>query len=232
MVSSYFRSIFLISICMICQAGLAAELPDLITRLEKLDGKNSVSLAVRVKDERSRKEDLEGAKPIEEGDFSISADARAVTVAVAGQVPDTRVFREFSLLRANTLAHYAPQLVRDLEGLKLVGNRPMTFQGVLCQHWRLRTEAEQSQFGVKATTVRDVELWLDAQGYPLQALFKTQVKGKMFLFKFNSESTRQQRFKRAGGRLILVFDENKSDTKSKAGAEKRTVTTTVEITEG
>jgi len=53
----------------------------------------------------------------------------------------------------------------------------------------------------------------------------------MLLFKFNSESSRQQRFKRVGSRLILVFDENKSNTKSKAGAEKRTVTTTVAVKE-
>jgi len=53
----------------------------------------------------------------------------------------------------------------------------------------------------------------------------------MLLFKFSSESTRHQRFERIGNRLVLTLDENKTDTKSKAGAEKRTVTTTVEINE-
>jgi hypothetical protein len=118
-----------------------------------------------------------------------------------------------------------------LAGLKLAENRPDTHQGVSCRRWRLKSEETQSKFGVKSTTLRNVELWLDANGYPLRASFKTQIKGRMLLFKFSSESARSQRYKRIGERLVLAFDKTETDTKSKAGQEKRTVTTTVEINE-
>ena len=47
--------------------------------------------------------------------------------------------------------------------------------------------------------------------------FKAQTKGRLLLFKFNSESVREQRYQRLGGRLVLVFDRNETDVKSKAG---------------
>ena len=82
---------------------------------------------------------------------------------------------------------------------------------------------------MSSTSLRDVELWIDADGYPVTASFKAQNKGRILLFKFTSESARQQRYERLGSRLVLVFDNNETDIKSKAGAEKRTVTTTVEV---
>ena len=229
MVHGRLRNMLLMAVGLFCHITYAAELPDLITRLEKLGAQNAVSLAVHVKDQRSRTEEDKDVKPIEEGDFAITASAKALTVTVAGDISDTRVFKEFSLLRAGTLAHYAPHLARDLAGLKLVEDRPDTQQGVACRRWRLTSEETQSKFGVKSTTQRDVELWLDAQGYPVRASFKTQITGRMLLFKFSSESTRHQRLKHVGNRLVLIFDENRTDTTSKAGQEKRTVTTTVEI---
>ncbi|MGD8501799.1 MAG: hypothetical protein PVJ86_14195, partial [Phycisphaerales bacterium] len=92
-----------------------------------------------------------------------------------------------------------------------------------------KSEKKESKFGMSATSRRDVELWIDADGYPVAASFKVQNKGRILLFKFTSESARQQRYERLGGRLVLVFDNNETDAKSKAGDEKRTVTTTVEV---
>jgi len=102
-------------------------------------------------------------------------------------------------------------------------------QGVACRHWRLKSEKKEKKFGISSTTVRDVELWIDADGYPEAGSFKTQTKGRLLLFKFSAGSTRNQRYQRLGGRLVLVLDRTETDVKSKAGDEKRTVTTTVTV---
>jgi len=103
----YIGNMLLIAVGLFCHIGYAAELSDLISRLEKLEGQDAVSLTVHVVDHRSRTEEDKGVKPIEKGDFTITADAKALTVTVAGKMSDTRVFQEFSVLRAGTLAHYA-----------------------------------------------------------------------------------------------------------------------------
>jgi hypothetical protein len=56
-----------------------------------------------------------------------------------------------------------------------------------------------------------------------------QTKGRMLLIEFNSDSAREQRYQRMGDRLVLVFDRNETDVKSKAGEQKRTITTTVDV---
>ena len=53
----------------------------------------------------------------------------------------------------------------------------------------------------------------------------------MLLFKFSAGSTRSQRYERLANRLVLVLDKNETDVKSKAGAEKRTIATTLTVKE-
>ena len=204
------------------------QLPDLAARLEKLDGKGAICGAVHIEDRTSKKEDLDG-KPLEKADFTITADANALTVAVAGKISDSRVFREFSVLRAAELTQYGPRLARELDGLKLIENLAGSHQGVACRHWRLKSEKKEKKFGISSTTVRDVELWIDADGYPVAGLFKTQTKGRLLLFKFSAASIRNQRYQRLGARLVLVHDKNETDVDSRAGKEKRTITTTVTV---
>jgi hypothetical protein len=213
---------------LVCSVACGEELLDLIKRLEKLNGNNSIHAVVRIEDRMPKIQDKE-SKLLEKADFVITADANALTLTVAGKISDTRLFREFSLLRAGELVHYGPHLARDLDGLKLVENRAGSHQGVSCRHWRLKSEQKQKQFGVSSTTVRDVALWIDANGYPLAGSFKTQTKGRMLLFKFDAGSTRNQHYQRLGTRLVLVLDKNETDVKSRAGNQKRTVTTTVEV---
>jgi len=112
---------------------------------------------------------------------------------------------------------------------KLVSTEPDVYQGVSCKRWRLKSERKESKFGISSKTLRDVELWIDADGYPVAGSFKAQTKGRVLLFKFNSESTREQRYQRLRGRLVLVLDRNETDVKSKAVDQKRTITTTVEV---
>ena len=227
--SKRFRNLLLVIVGLACGVGNAAQLPDLMARLKKLNGNGAVCAAVHIEDRTSKKaEDLDG-KPLEKANFTITADANTLTVAVAGKISDSRVFREFSVLRAGELAHCGPHLARELEGLKPVENRAGSHKGVSCRHWRLKSEKKEKRFGISSITVRDVELWIDAEGYPLAGSFKTQTKGRLLLFKFSAGSTRSQRYQRLGTRLVLVLDKKETDVKSKAGDEKRTITTTVKV---
>ena len=227
---NYSRIALSVLIGFLCCIGHGAELPDLIARLEKLDGKAAFCGVVHVEDRTSRIDD-EAGKPLEKADFVITADANELILVVAGKISDSRVFREFTVLRAGELAQYGPPLAGELEGLKLIDNRAGSHQGLACRHWRLKSEKKEKKFGVSSTTVRDVELWIDADGYPVAASFKTETSGRMLLFKFKAGSVRSQRYQRLGTRLVLVHDKNETDVSSKAGKEKRTITTTVTVKE-
>jgi len=222
------RNLFFAVVGLIYGVGYGGQVNDLLARLEKLDGKDSIRAIVQISDLVSKVQD-EKSKPLEKAVFVITADANSLTVTVAGKISNNRLFREFSILRAGELSQYGPNLARELDGLKLVENAPVVYRGISCNRWRLKSERKESKFGISSTTLRNVELWIDAEGYPVAGSFKTQIKGRMLLFKFNSESAREQRYKRLGGRLVLVFDKNQTDMKSKAGEQKRTITTTVEV---
>ncbi|UCE49471.1 MAG: hypothetical protein JSW47_04880, partial [Phycisphaerales bacterium] len=101
---NYCKNTILVIVALICVAGHGAEPADLIARLKKLNGVSVMRATVRIEDRTSRKDDKD-AKPLEKGDFVITAEPNALTVAVAGKILDSRVFREFSLLRAGELAH-------------------------------------------------------------------------------------------------------------------------------
>jgi len=228
MARKYLRDVICVLIGLLCGVGHGAQLPDLMTRLEKLNGKGTIGAAVHIEDRRPTTEDSDG-KPLEKGDFTITVDANSLTVVVEGKVSDSSVFRGFSLLRIEELTQYGPHLARELDGLKLIENGAGSHQGVSCRHWRLKSEEKQNKFGVSATLVKDVDLWVDSDGYPVAGSFKTQKKGRLLLFKFSESSTRSQRYQRLGTRLVLVLDKSETDAKTKAGSEKRTVTTTLTV---
>lgn len=228
MPSKSFRNIFFTVVGLICGVGYGDQVADLAARLEKLDGKDSVRSMVHIVDRVSKVEG-EDSKLLEQADFVITADANSLTLTVAGKISDNRLFREFSILRAGQLVQYGSYLAQELDGLKLLENKPDVYQGVSCECWRLKSERKDSKFGISSTTLRDVKLWVDTDGYPIAGSFKTQTKGRFLLIKFNSDSTREQRYRRIGGRLVLVLDKNETDMKSKAGDQKRTVTTTVDV---
>ena len=227
MATKSLRNIFFAVIGLLCGVGYGGEVDDLVARLQKLEGKDSIRAVVHIEDRVSKAED-EKSKLLEEADFIITADANTLTLSVAGKISNNRLFREFSLLRAGELVHYGPNLARELEGLKLIENKSDVYQGVSCKRWCLKSECKESKFGISSTTLRDVELWIDAEGYPVAGLFKTQTKGRLLLIKFSSESAREQRYQRLGSHLVLIYDKNETDMKSKAGDQKRTITTTVE----
>lgn len=228
MICKHLRDVICVLIGLLCIVVNGAELPDLMARLGKLDGKGAICGAVHIEDHTSRT-DEDAGKPLEKADFTIAADANMLTVAVAGKISDSRVFREFSVLRAGELSHYGPHLARELDGLKLIENRAGLHQGSACRHWRLKSEKKEKKFGVSSTTVRDVELWIGADGCPVAGSFKTETEGRMLLFKFSAGAIRTQRYQRLGTRLLLVLDKTETDVKSRAGKEKRTVTTTVTV---
>ena len=223
-----FKNIIFVVFGLICGVSYGDQVADLVARLEKLDGKDSIRAMVHISDRLSKVKDEE-SKLLEQADFVITADANTLTLMVAGKIPDNRLFREFSILRAGQLVQYDRYLVKELDGLKLLENEPDVYRGVSCRRWHLKSQRKESRFGISSTMLRDVTLWIDTGGYPIAGSFKTQTKGRFLLIKFNSESTREQRYQQIGGRLVLVLDKNETDMKSKAGEEKRTVTTTVDV---
>ena len=226
MATKSFRNIFF-AVVVICGIGYCGEVEELAARLGKLDGKDSIRAVVHIDDRISKAQD-EKDKLLEKADFIITADANSLTLSVIGKISNNRLFREFSLLRAGELVRYGTNLARELEGLELIENKPDVYNGVSCKRWCLKSKRKESKFGISSTILRDVELWIDAEGYPVAGSFKTQAKGRLLLIKFSSESAREQHYKRLGSRLVLIFDKNETDMKSKAGNQKRTITTTIE----
>ena len=168
----------------------------------------------------------------DKADLEITAKADVLALTATGKISNSTVLRDFSLLRASELVNYGPALARELAGMKLVERLPDSYQGVACTKWHLKSQEKKSKLGISATRRRDVELWIDPNGYPMAALFKMRGQIRILLMKLTNESTRQQRYKRLGGRLILVLDkEEETARQGKSKGGKRIVTTTVEVKE-
>ena len=228
MIPNYFRNMVYAVTLFLCAASYGEELPDLIARLQKMEGNETIRAVVHIEDRTPRAE-TKGSQQIENVDLTIAADTNTLTLTVSGEISDTTIFREFSLFRAGELVHYGLTLARKLTGLELVGRLPDLYEGISCIRWRLRSEEKQSRFGASSSKRQDVELWIDADGYPVAALFKIQGKGKILFFKQSRKYTYEQRYKRLGGRLILVFDKiDETERQGKSERIKR-ITTTVEL---
>jgi len=227
MAENRLTNVVCLAVGLICAVSDGKELPGLVARLRALDGRNPIRATVHIEDRTSRTEDKD-SKPLEEADLTITADANTLTLSITGPMSSTRVLREFSLLRAAELVHYAQPLANELAELKLLEMRPDSHQGLSCTRWRMEFEKKESKLWMSSTARKDVELWVDADGYPIAASFKTQTKANVLLLKINSESVRYQRYARWADRLVMILDKNDSDVKTKVGDEKRTVTTTVD----
>jgi soluble cytochrome b562 len=163
----------------------------------------------------------------------IVGDPNGLKLTVQGAIAETHLLREFSLFRANEIVHYGPSLVRELAGMKLVESRPDTREGIPCTRWVLEATEKRSQLGVKATVRKTVELWLDADGYPMAASFVKKGVSRVLLLKVTRESKREQQYKRVGDRLVITLDKTEdADRAGKSKEAKRTVTTTTQITNG
>jgi hypothetical protein len=165
--------------------------------------------------------------------LSIACDPNGLKLTVQGAIAETHLFREFSLFRASEIVHYGPSLVRELTGMELVEGRRDTWEGVPCTRWVLEATEKRSQLGVKATARKTVELWLDADGYPMAASFVKKGESRVLLLKVTRESKRQQRYKRVGDRLVITLDKTEdADRAGKSQEAKRTVTTKAQVVDG
>jgi hypothetical protein len=230
MIFDRFRNTIGLVIGLLCVSSYGEELSDLITRLQKIEANGPLYAVVHIEAYTPDTDTRERSRKLEKADLTIMSDFNALTLHVKGDISNARVFSEFSLLRASEVVHYGPSLACELAGLKLVKKSPDSHRGIPCTRWHLRSEEKQSQLGMSATLQRDVDLWVDAEGYPIGASFKKQGEGKVLLFRQSRESMREQRYERCGGRLILVFDKQ-DDTirQSESKGGKRIVTTTLEV---
>lgn len=228
MVSQCLRNIVCIVVGSVCATGYGEQLPNLMARLEKLEGNGPFHGVAHIEDRMSETKD-QAAQKCDEADLEITAKADVLALTVSGKISNSSVLQGFSLLRASELVNYGPALARELAGTKLVERLPDSYEGVACTKWRLKSQEKKSKFGISATRRQDVELCIDPNGYPMAASFKMRGESRILLTKVKYESTCQQRYKRLGGRLILVFDKkNEGARQGKSKGGKRIVTTTVE----
>ena len=229
MVSRCFRNMACVAVGLVCAVSYGEELPDLVARLKKLDGNGPFHGVVHIEDRTSDTKD-QAPQKCDKADLEITAKANVLALTVSGKIADSPILQGFSLLRASELVNYGPALARELAGMKLVERLPDSYQGVACTKWCLKSQEKKSKLGISATCRRDVELWIDPNGYPVAASFKMRGHIRMLLIKLTNESTRQQRYKRLGGRLILVFDKkDETARQGKSKGSKQTITTTVEV---
>lgn len=228
MVTNYFRTTLFVIVGLVCAVSYGEELPELIGRLQKTNGNGPVRGTVHIEDHVSGKKD-ESSKKLEKADLIIRADANTLTLSVSGDISDSRIFQEFSLLRAKELVDYGPALAGKLAGLKLVEMGAGSHEGKPCTRWRLKSEEKESKLGMSVTRRRDAELRIDAEGYPVAASFKMRGVSKILFMKLSSEISREQCYERLGGRLMLVFDKYEDAVKHGKSVDKRIVTTTVEV---
>ena len=99
MIPNYFRNMICVVVGLVCATGYGQELPDLIARLQKFDGKEPIRGVVRIEDRTSETKDKE-SQQLEKADLIITSDANELTLKVTGDISNTRILREFSLLRA------------------------------------------------------------------------------------------------------------------------------------
>jgi hypothetical protein len=228
MVSNHFRNIVCIAVGLICAVSYGQELPDLIGKLEKLEGNGPFHGVVHIEDRTSNTKN-QAPQKCDKADLQITAKANTLALTVSGKISNRSVLKGFSLLRASELVNYGPALARELAGMKLVERLPDSYQGVACTKWRLKSQEKKSKLGISATRRQDVELWIDPNGYPMAASFKMRSESRVFLMKAKYESAHEQRYKRLGGRLILVFDRrDETARQGKSKSDKRVITTTVE----
>jgi hypothetical protein len=207
----------------------AQDVPALTARLGSLGGKDALRVTVVVEAATTAGES-KTAPESEKLHLSIARDPAGLSLTVAEEVADTRLFQEFSLFRANEIIHRGASLARELTGMQLVESGAASREGVPCTRWLLQADETHSQSGATAKIHRTVELWLDADGYPVAASFTTQVRVRMLLFKMTRESKREQRYRHVGDHLVLTLDkteDTEGDGKSKDA--KRTITTTASI---
>jgi hypothetical protein len=245
MFSNISRKLLPVIIGIVCSSSYGIELPDLIAKLKKLDGRDSLQVSVHITDNTKGQKDKKSQQF--ESDFKVQSDANNITVTYQGdiskmaagaaaqnlstydQASNSKILQEFSLLRAGEIINCGPILSEGLKDMKLIDSRTEQLDGQSCTMLHLKSEQKHSQSGANVTIKLDTQLWIDGDGYPIAATFKTQANISMLLvFKFSSESERRQRFKRVGNRLILTLDKNEMDVKTDEGNTKRTVTTTVQ----
>jgi hypothetical protein len=93
------RNMLCVLVGLACAASYGEELPDLIARLQKLEGDGPVRVVVQIEDSTPRAEE-KGSRQGDKVDLAIAAGANALTLTVTGKISNTTIFREFSLLRA------------------------------------------------------------------------------------------------------------------------------------
>ena len=121
------------------------------------------------------------------------------------------------------------KLLQDLDKATLVEERPDTLDGKPCRLLALKLDPKMNARDRKY--VKEVEatakLWLDADGLPLAAEFRTHVRGTiMLVVSFVADERDEYRFGRTGGHLVTVrhLHENTSSGAGEHGQTRQVAT--------
>jgi len=212
-----------LGIVCLCAVSQGNELTELIASLQQLEGVNAVNVDVHIESVDAAK-----SKTAQHLNAVVCVDANTMRLTVAKGSLKSRLLSELSLTRAVELLNYGPCLADDLNGLTLTKKSAAQYLGEPCQKWYLEANKKKSSFGIKASRKQTMNLWVDAQGYPLKADMKTVTVAGIAFVKQTSESRREQRYQRIGDRLVLNYDDEETMVKhGKKGGYTQQLTTTV-----
>ncbi len=146
------------------------------------------------------------------------------------------VRRGMGALSATRLQDYlngAPNLLRQLEGAELTGEKAVTWEGQPARLLSFKLNPPMSERDRKRIKEMDTsaEIWIDRDGFPLAAKSHADFKGRALLvISFESSSKEEFRFTHVGDRLVVTrhVRENSGSGGGESGGQKTVATLTVE----
>ena len=139
-------------------------------------------------------------------------------------IPTRNALNELDYADVHSMVHAAETLLTRLEGAKLKGERPDTWNGVAARLLSLDLAvARNQQFVDKQTATLDV--WIDGSGRPLATRAQSMSKGSAFIVVSFETKSREDRVYTVAGDRLLVTRRDSSGSGSGAGQRGETKAT-------
>ena len=233
-----------------CSILRADGLSDLKATLARLTAQDPIK--ARVELQISSRDDNGGKSKADEGAATARVEAgpdglrifwsreqvQAAALELAAKDPEapTPVRRAMGALSATRLQDYlngAPNLLRQLDGAELTGEKADTWQGQPARLLSFKLNPHMSERDRKRIKEMDAaaQVWIGGDGVPLAAESHVNVKGRALLvISFESSSKEEFRFAHVGDRLVVIrhVRENSGSGGGEGGSQKTIATLTVE----
>lgn len=168
--------------------------------------------------------------------FWTREQVQSAAAELAAKNPKTSVRRAMGALSATRLLDYldgAPNLLRQLDGAELTGEKNVTWQGrpTRLLSFKLNPPMSERQRSHIKELDAAAQIWIDRDGFPLAAESHVNLKGRALLvISFESSTKEEFRFAHVGDRLLVIHyvRENSSSGGGEGGGQKTIVTLTPE----